>query len=186
MFLTYLKILYYGFYRTVEEIISLWNTHSATRKHYPVLQLCVPSHISCGCLIWRGPDPMLGTHGVIPDNQEAQISARRSRQNKTNKKSNRNHSRQALLKKRLQRILVQSGVFSQYQSVREGCALQGFPSSVSVLDIRLKTCAGSFYLLWDWWLDWRTKQRRQVLSSTPRGKAMFHKTTHSLLRINLH
>ena len=86
------------------------------------------------------------------------------------------------------RILVQRGVVLQYESVGKGCALQGFPSSLSDLDTRLKTEPAQL-LLSDLKLVIRLKgpaEETQVHSSTLRGKAMFHKTTLSLLKINLH
>lgn len=58
---------------------------------------------------------------------------------------------------------------------QKGCTLQGLPSSLRP-GYQVEDGAS------DWWLDWRAR----VVSSTARGKAMFHKTTHSLLKINLH
>ena len=68
------------------------------------------------------------------------------------------------------------------------------PTGISIVSLRPwyqvedGACTSSFYLVWDWWLDWRAgREETRVLSLQHREeKAMFHKTTHSLLKINLH
>ena len=86
------------------------------------------------------------------------------------------------------RVSAQRDTFQQYESVGKAAPCRDFHQLAQTL---IPGGRGSLHrlLLSCLRLVIRLKspaEEAQLLSSTPRGKAMFHKTTQSLLKINIH
>lgn len=145
-----------------------------------------PSHTSRGRLSFAVVlTKSSALSGVVPVYQDAQISA--ETRTKQNKKNSRYHNGWHCWSKRLQRIwiLLQRGVF--LQSDWKGPAGISIITLIPWYQVEDGAGTGSFYLAWDWWLDWRVQQRRGKSSPPHREEKQCSTRLHiHYSKINLH
>ena len=166
---------------------------------FPLVLLCswsdsiLSTHLPWTCLICPGCDQSSTLGGVIPRSLQSTDPCRSGA--KTNEKKKKNPA-EIIMAERCwnkgsrgyENPPSQTCILAIWIRRRKG------PTGISIVSLRPwyqvedGACTSSFYLVWDWWLDWRAgREETRVLSLQHREeKAMFHKTTHSLLKINLH